>query len=176
MTVTMPIIFVIAAGFMLLLIIFLIALVFRELSENKRLREERAREPMTPVKAPMQDRQASVAASVGAYSYDSIVMDEVLGEKVIDELKRSLRMTEEMYQKLTERFKDDRDRRIELANDWLNYLEALDSIKQSRIDYRMNNGDGESLARERDSSRIKLEIENKFKGLQQPGVVPPMVG
>ena len=108
----------------------------------------------------------------GPYSYGSIVMDEVLGEKIIEGLKDSLRMTEEIYKKLSEQFKDDRDRRIELANDWLGYLEAVDNIKQSRIDYHMNSADGESMRIERESVRTKLEIENKFKNLQQSEAAP----
>lgn len=94
-------------------------------------------------------------------------MDEVLGEKIIEGLKESLRMTEELYTKLSEQYKDNRDKRIELASDWLNYLEAIDNIKQARIDYRMNSTDGESLRTDKESARIKLEIENKFKNLEQ---------
>lgn len=176
MTLVTPTILIIAGAIVLILVVFLMVLVSRELSENRHLRDERAREPVAPAKISEQEGRASSAGQPGGYSYDSMVMDEVLGEKLIEELKRSLRMTEEMYQDLSQRFKDDRDRRIELANDWLNYLEAIDSIKQSRIDYRMNDGDGESLARERESSRTKLEIENKFKGLQQSSAVPPAAG
>lgn len=101
----------------------------------------------------------------GAYSYDSVVMDEVLGGKIIEGLKEALRMAEGTYKKLSEKFKDDHEKRIELANDWLNYLEALDNIKQCRIDYRMNSSDGEYLKIAGENERAKLEIEKKFKNL-----------
>lgn len=166
---------IIVAGVTVFFVVaFLLALIVREFSENRRLRLEQARERGGQKKDEALHHDAPPGARADAYSYNSIVMDEVLGEKLIDELKRSLHMTEEMYQKLSERFKDDRDRRIELANDWLKYLEAIDNIKQARIDYRMNNGDGESLMREQDGSRIKLEIESKFKNLlQQSDTAPP---
>lgn len=172
MIVSMRTILIIAASITFFVIVSLAVLMLRAFSENRRLRVEKAREREDPEDAARQVSAARLGGGAGAYSYDSIVMDEVVGEKLVEELKRSLRMTEEMYQKLSERFKDDRDRRIEFANDWLNYLEAIDSIKQSRIDYRMNSGDGESVRREQDSTRVKLEIENKFKNLLQSGGTP----
>lgn len=160
-----------AAVAALFVIALLVALIIREAAVNRRLKADKekgsgvtpkpdGREASLPVKQTMERGE-------GAYSYSSVVMDEVLGEKLIGQLKESLRMTEEMYRSLQEKFKDDRERKIEIANDWLNYIEAIDTIKQSRIDYRMNGADGESLRAERDSTNVKLGIENKFKDLQK---------
>lgn len=154
---------------------FLAAFAIHEFSEGRRLKEERAERAKREATPNEADGQRAVNAPGNgderAYSYPSIIMDEVLEEKLIEELKESLRMTEDAYRELSERFKDDRDRRIELANDWLNYLEAIDNIKQARIDYRMNSADEGSSRVERDSARVKLEVENKFKNLLQS--VPP---
>jgi hypothetical protein len=149
-------------------VLFFVAFIIHEILKNKRAKAE----SVARVAQSDQEKQPSMPKEVegGAYSYGSIIMDEVLEEKIIEGLKESLRMTETMYKNLSEQFKDDRDRRIELANDWLNYLEALDNIKQARIDYRMNASDGESARIEKESARIKLEIEDKFKNLLQAAV------
>jgi hypothetical protein len=185
MTLSIPISMLIATSVAFLVIVLLVLFVVRASWENRRLKEERmeaaAREHERDARrsegeeVSHEKKVAEVSDGVpgGASSYGSIVMDEVVGEKIIEGLKESLRMTEEMYKKLSEKFKDDRDRRIELANDWLNYLEAVDNIKQSRIDYRMNSAEGDSMRVEHESARVKLEIENKFRNLLQSDVPQP---
>lgn len=164
-------ILIVAGSAAFLVVALLVVFAVREAIENRRLKAEKAREREVAARSDERPDSVSAGQEAGsgraAYSYSSIVMDEVLGEKLIGQLKESLHMTEEMYRSLSEKFKDDRERRIELANDWLNYIEAIDTIKQSRIDYRMNGADGESLRAERDSTNVKLGIENKFKDLQK---------
>ncbi len=157
----------------ILVVVLLIAMAARMLRENRRRREEHTEAAARMPDAVHQPEVEKAShAPEGAYSYGAIVMDEVVGEKIIEGLKESLRMTEEMYKKLSERFSDDRERRIELANDWLNYLEAVDNIKQLRIDYHMNSADGDSMRTERESTRVKLEVENKFRTLLQSSSLP----
>ena len=145
------------------MIALLLVFITYELWKNNRLNAKRIDSAMKegpggPID--LRKKELGVLDSKGTYSYDSVVMDEVLGGKIIEGLKEALRITEGTYKKLSEKFKDDREKRIELANDWLNYLEALDNIKQSRIDYRMSSSEIEG-----ESERIKLEVENKFKNL-----------